>query len=93
MSFLNFLNQPLNTPGGLGKELKGNMQGKNIFAHLKTEYRGKPRKPGIMFEDSRVETNIICENTIQLFISKDNIKTIGGDNGDGIIETSDFLIK
>ena len=44
-----------------------------------------------MFEDSRVETNIIGENAIQLFISGDNIKTIGGDKGDGIISTSDFL--
>ena len=48
------------------------MQGENIFACLETEVM--PRKPGKMFEDSRVETNIIGENTIQLFIFRNNIK-------------------
>ena len=48
-----------------------------MFACLEAEYIGKPRKPGKILEDSRVETNIIDENTIQLFISRDNIKTIG----------------
>ena len=60
------------------------MQGTNIFDRLEKEYRGEPRKSGQMFEDSRVESNIIYENEIQLFISGDNIKTIGGDKGDGI---------
>ena len=41
MSFPN-LDRPLNTPGGKGKVLKGNMQGTNIFQPLKTEYRGEP---------------------------------------------------
>ena len=42
MTFLH-LDGPLNTPGGLGKELKGNMQGTNIFDRLKNEYGGEPR--------------------------------------------------
>ena len=43
-----------------------------------------------MFEDSRVESNIIGENAIQLYISGDNIKTIGGEK-DGITRPSEFL--
>ena len=65
------------------------MQGTNCFTPLVTEYKGKQRKPTKI--DSKVETNIIGENTIQLFISGDNIKTIGRDNSDGITET-DFLM-
>ena len=33
--------QPLNTPGGLGKEIKGNMQGTNILKRLENDYRGQ----------------------------------------------------
>ena len=67
------------------------MQRNKIVDRLEKDYRGVSRKPGQMFEDSRVESNIIGENAIQLFISRDNIKTIGGDKGVVITETSDFL--
>ena len=40
-----------------------------------------------MFKDSSVESNIIGEYAFQLFISGDNIKTIG----DGITRKSNFL--
>ena len=33
--------QPLNTPGGLGKEVKGNMQGTDILKRLEDNYRGQ----------------------------------------------------
>ena len=36
--------QPLNTPGGLGKEIKGNMQGTNILKRLEDDYRGQMEK-------------------------------------------------
>ena len=35
------IDQPLNTSGGLGKEIKGNMQGTNILGRLEKDYRGK----------------------------------------------------
>jgi hypothetical protein len=38
------------TPGGLGKEIKGNMQGTNILNRLENDYRGK-MTDGKMFED------------------------------------------
>ena len=34
---------PLNTPGGLGKEIKGNMQGTNILGGLEIDYIGQWR--------------------------------------------------
>ena len=33
--------RPLNTSGGLGKEIKGNMQGTNILGCLENDYREK----------------------------------------------------
>ena len=36
-----YIDRPLNTPGGLGKEIKGNMQGTNILGCLENDYRGK----------------------------------------------------
>ena len=47
--------QPLNTPGGLGKEVKGNMQGTDILKRLEDDYRGR-MKDGQMFKDDRIET-------------------------------------
>ena len=47
--------KPLNTPGGLGKEIKGNIQGTNILNRLENDYRGK-MTDGKMFEDDRIET-------------------------------------
>ena len=32
------MDQPLNTPGGLGKEIKGNMQGTNILGRIEIDY-------------------------------------------------------
>ena len=32
--------RPLNTPGGLGKEIKGNVQVTNILGHLEIDYKG-----------------------------------------------------
>ena len=52
--------QPLNTPGGLGKEVKGNMQGTDILKRLEDDYRGR-MKDGQMFKDNRIETNIVGE--------------------------------
>ena len=54
--------QSLNTPGGLGKEIKGNMQGTHILKRLEDDYRGKTAD-GKMFEDDRIETNIIGEHS------------------------------
>ena len=68
---------PLYTTGGLGKVLKGNMQDTNIFWRLESEHKGRPRKPGQVFMDDRVESNIIGEYAIQLFKSAANIKTLG----------------
>ena len=48
--------QPLNTPGGLGKEIKGNMQGTNILKRLEDDYRGQ-MTDGKMFEDD-IDTRI-----------------------------------
>ena len=45
--------QPLNTPGGLGKEIKGNMQDTNILGHLETDYRGQ-MTDGKMFRDGKI---------------------------------------
>ena len=50
--------QPLNTPGGLGKEIKGNMQGTNILKRLEDDYRGQ-MTDGKMFKDNKIETNIV----------------------------------
>ena len=55
--------QPLNTPGGLGKEIKGNMQGTNILKCLEDNYRGQ-MTDGKMFEDDRIETNIVGETSV-----------------------------
>ena len=57
---------PLNTQGGLGKEIKGNMQGMNILGGLETDYRGK-MTDGQMFKDSRIETNIVGVTTVPSF--------------------------
>ena len=46
--------QPLNTPGGLGKEIKGIMQGTNILGRLEYDYRGK-MTGSKMFRASRIE--------------------------------------
>ena len=49
--------QPLNTPWGLGKEIKGNMQGTNILKRLENDYRGQ-MTDGKMFKDDRIEANL-----------------------------------
>ena len=56
--------QPLNTPGGLGKEIKGNMQGTNILKRLEDDYRGK-MTDGKMFEDGHVQAKHLTEVLIQ----------------------------
>ena len=57
---------PLNTPGGLGKEIKGNMQGMNILGRLQIDHWGK--MVGQMFKDSRIETNIIGVTSVPKFL-------------------------
>ena len=60
------MDRPLNTPGGLGKEIKGNMQGTNILGCRETDYRGK-MTDGQMFKDSRIETNIVGVTLVPSF--------------------------
>ena len=57
---------PLNTPGGLGKEIQGNMLGMNILSCLENDYRGK-MTDGQKFKDSRIETNIVMVTSSQSF--------------------------
>ena len=57
------IKQPINTPGGLGKEIKDNMQGINILKRLENDYRGQ-MTDGKMFEDDRIETNIVGETSV-----------------------------
>ena len=83
-------NQPLNTPGGLGKEIKGHMQGTDVLKRLEDEYRGQ-MKDGRMFKDDRIETNIVGEHSVKVFLKGKNIHPVGGTNGDGITKTRDFL--
>jgi hypothetical protein len=82
--------QPLNTPGGLGKEIKGNMQGTNILKRLEDDYRGK-MTDGKMFEDDRIETNIVGEHSVMKLLKGKNIYPVGGTGGDGITKTHDLL--
>ena len=82
--------QPLNTPGGLGKEIKGNMQGTNILKRLEDDYRGK-MTDGKMFEDNRIETNIIGEHSVMKLLQGKNIHPVGGTGGDGITKTREFF--
>ena len=58
------IKQPINTPGGLGKEIKDNMQGINILKRLENDYRGQ-MTDGKMFEDDRIETNVVGEENHQ----------------------------
>ena len=82
--------QPLNTPGGLGKEIKGNMQGTNILKRLEDDYRGQ-MTDGKMFEDDRIETNIVGETSVMKLLKGKNFYPVGGTGGDGITKTHDFL--
>ena len=82
--------KPLNTPGGLGKEIKGNMQGTNILNRLENNYRGK-MTDGKMFEDDRIETNIVGEHSVKKLLKGENIRPVGGTGGDGITKTHEFL--
>jgi len=82
--------QPLNTPGGLGKEVKGNMQGTYILKRLEDDYRGQ-MKDGQMFKDNRIETNIVGEHSVMKFLKGEQIQPVGGKEGDGITKTRDFL--
>ena len=82
--------QPLNTPGGLGKEIKGNLQGTNILNRLEDDYRGK-MTDGKMFEDDRIETNIVGEHSVMKLLKGKNIRPVGGIGGDGITKTREFL--
>ena len=82
--------QPLNTPGGLGKEVKDNMQGTNILKRLEDDYRGR-MKDGQMFKDNRIETNIVGEHSVMKFLKGKHIHPVGGIEGDGITKTHDFL--
>ena len=82
--------RPLNTPGGLGKEIKGNMQGMNILDCLEIDYRGKMTE-GQMFKDSRIETNIIGVTSVTNFLAGYNIHPVRGTEDDGITNTHEFL--
>ena len=79
-----------NTPGGLGKEIKGNMQGTNILGRLENDYRGQ-MKDGEMFKDSRIETNIVGETSVMKLLAGQNIHPVGRTGGDGITKTGDFI--
>ena len=81
--------KPLNTPGGLGKEIKGNMLGMNILGCLEIDYRGQ-MTDGKMFEDSRIETNIIGVTSVMKLLAGQNIHPVGGTEGDGITDTHEF---
>ena len=85
-----YTKQPLNTPGGLGKEIKGDMQGTNILGRLETDYRGQ-MTDGKMFRDSRIETNIVGETSVERSLAGQNIHPGGGTGGDDITNTHEFL--
>ena len=72
--------RPLNTPGGLGKEIKGNMQGTNILKRLEDDYRGQ-MTDGEMFEDDTIETNIIGEHSVMKLLKGKNIHPVGSTGG------------
>ena len=82
--------QPLNTPGGLGKEIKGNMQGTNILGRLENYHKRKMTE-GKMFRDSRIETNIVGDTSVMRLLAGQNIHPVGGTGGDGISNSHDFL--
>ena len=76
--------------GGFGKEIKGNMQGTNILNRLEDDYRGQ-MTDGKMFEDDRIETNIVGEPSVMKLLKRKNIHPVGGTGVDGITKTHDFL--
>ena len=66
------------------------MQGTKILGRLETDYRGQITD-GKMFRDSRIETNIIGETSVEKLLAGQNILPVGGTGGDGITNTCDFL--
>ena len=53
------------------------MQGTNIFGCLEIDYRGQ-MTDGQMFEDSRIETNIIGVTLVTKLLAGQNIHPVGG---------------
>ena len=66
------------------------MQGTNILKRLEDDYRGK-MTDGKMFEDDRIETNIVGEHSVMKLLKGKNIHPVGGTGGDGITKTREFL--
>ena len=66
------------------------MQGTNILNRLEDDNRGK-MKDGNMFEDDRIETNIVGEHSVMKLLKGKNIRPVGGTGGDGITKTCGFL--
>ena len=58
------------------------MQGTNILKRLEDDYRGQ-MTDGKMFEDDRIETNIVGETSVMKLLKGKNIHPVGGTGGDG----------
>ena len=84
------IDRPLKTPEGLGKEIKGNIEGTNILGRLENEYRGKMIDRQI-FKDSRIETNIVGVTSVSKFLAENNIQPVGGTDCDDVTNTQEFL--
>ena len=66
------------------------MQGTNILKRLEDDYRGQ-MTDGKMFEDDRIETNIVGETSVMKLLAGQNIHPVGGTGGDSISNTHDIL--
>ena len=44
-----------------------------------------------MFEDNRIETNIVGEHSVKKLLKGENSRPVGGTGGDGITKTHEFL--